>query len=669
MERLNRRPSMPRSRRPPQPAAPIAATSALWHGILVAAAAVLVYANSLSGPFILDDDAAITANPAIRSFRSVLNDQRDTPIAGRPVVGLSLAANYALGGLSVRGYHVVNVAIHATCGLLLLGLTRRTLSSPRLERRFGRRGADLALAVAVIWAVHPLNTEAVNYITQRTESLMALFYLLTLYASIRSMGSRHAATWQMLAAASCFLGMGCKETMATAPVMIVLYDRVFVFASFREGFSRRCRFYGCLALSWLFLTYLILPGPRSGSTGFSTAVHPWTYLLNQAVMVARYLRLVFWPADLVVNYGPPVPLTLVDVWPYALLIVVLLVLSIAAFRWKPPTGFLGVWLFATLAPASSIVPVATQVGAERRMYLPLMAVVALLVLTAYGLESLRHRVSRARAVLVLAVVSLALGAATIARNREYASPLVLANTVLRRWPTDVAHGMVGAELVRLQREGEAITHLREGARSDPTARYNLGVALFNVKRFDEAIHDLEILIAEHPWREEIPWSRRLIGQAYAAQQKRPEAIAQYRTVLAMTPRDAVARSLLIDTLEAYGVELGTAGKYGEAATAFRQGIALDSSHARLRANLATALLDAGDPMSAATEAQHAIALNPADAGSYGLLGRALALQGRYDEAIAQFNQALRISPSEATIREDLERVLAARGNRPVGARQ
>ncbi len=512
--------------------------------------------------------------------------------------------------------------------------------------------------------MHPLNTEAVNYITQRTESLMALFYLLTLYASMRSVTSGHGAAWATVAVAACWLGMGCKETMATAPAMVALYDRAFLFESFREGVSRRWRLYAGLASSWILLAYLLVQQPRSGSTGFATAVDPWTYLLNQTIMMARYARLALWPDALVVNYGPPLVLTLADVWPYALVLVVVVLLSIAAMRSKPQGGFLGIWLFATLAPASSIVPIATQVGAERRLYLPLMAMVALLVVSTFNLDWLRSRVSRRGAVLAMAIVSVALGVVTMARNRDYASPLMLAETVLHRWPSDVAHGMVGAELVRAQRDGEAISHLRDGARTDPTARYNLGVALFNTRRFDEAIHELEILIARHPLREEIPWSRRLIGQAYAAQQKRPEAIAEFRAVLAMTPEDPRARSLLADALLDYGVELGTAGRHGEAIAAFRQGVALASDDVRLRANLVTALLESGDPVAAATEAQHAIALNNADAVSHDLLGRALALQGRYDDAIAEFNVALRISPMDATIRGDLERVLAVRNRSP-----
>jgi tetratricopeptide (TPR) repeat protein len=456
--------------------------------------------------------------------------------------------------------------------------------------------------------------------------------------------------------------------MVTAPLIVVLYDRIFLLASLREALRRRWRLYAGLALSWLFLAYLVLLQPRSGSTGFSADVAAWAYLLNQAIMLQRYVRLAFWPSDLVVNYGTPLPLALADVWPSALAIVALLTLSIAALRWKPQAGFLGVWFFATLAPASSIIPVATQVGAERRMYLPLMAVVALLVASVYSFDRLRSRVSRVGAGLVLAVVSLALGLATMARNREYASPLLLAETVLRRWPTGVAHGMVGAELVRLQRDDDALPHLREGAKSDPTARYNLAVALFNTRRYDEAIRELELLIAQHPLREEIPWSRRLIGQAYAAQRKRPEAIAEFRAVLAMTPHDALARNLLIDMLLGYGVELGTAGKHDEAVAVFRQGVELDPTNARLRANLTTALLEAGDPVGAATEARHAIAMNETDAVSYDLLGRALALQGKYDEAVAEFNRALRIRPADATIREDLERVLAVSRNRPPNGR-
>ena len=104
---------------------------------------------------------------------------------GRPVVCLTLALNYAVSGLDPWSYHVANLAIHASAALVLFGIVRRTLQGPRLRDRFGTQANGLAVAVAVCWAVHPLQTESVTYIIQRVESLMGLFLLLTLYCVIR----------------------------------------------------------------------------------------------------------------------------------------------------------------------------------------------------------------------------------------------------------------------------------------------------------------------------------------------------------------------------------------------------------------------------------------------------------------------------------------------------
>ena len=110
------------------------------------------------------------------------------------------------------------------CALLVFGVVRRTLDGPGLKARFGARSANLAFAVALLWTLHPLNTEAVNYVTQRIELMMALFYLLTLYASSRAWQAARAGGWQPIAVVSCMAGMACKESMVTAPLMVVLYE-------------------------------------------------------------------------------------------------------------------------------------------------------------------------------------------------------------------------------------------------------------------------------------------------------------------------------------------------------------------------------------------------------------------------------------------------------------
>jgi protein O-mannosyl-transferase len=156
--------------------------------LLVVAAGLLAYHNSFTGPFILDDVLSIPDNPTIRHLwpiSQVLSPPALAGVGGRPVVNLSLAINYAFDGTEVWGYHALNLAIHILAGLTLFGIVRRTLLQPMLRGRFGAVADGLAMATAVIWVVHPLQTEAVTYLSQRAESLMGLFYLLTLYCFIR----------------------------------------------------------------------------------------------------------------------------------------------------------------------------------------------------------------------------------------------------------------------------------------------------------------------------------------------------------------------------------------------------------------------------------------------------------------------------------------------------
>ena len=373
-------------------------------------------------------------------------------------------------------------------------------------------------------------------------------------------------------------------------------------------------------------------------------------------MIARYLRLVFWPSDLVINYGPPVPYSLRDVLPYAALVSMLLVATIGALRWIPSVGFLGAWFFITLAPASSFVPISTEVGAERRMYLPLMAVLAGLVICIYRLNAQQQRVPRNFATVLLVIAVVALGTMTILRNREYQSWLTLAQKTLERWPTDVAHGGVGSELARLRRDAEALTHLRIAARSDARARYNLGITLYNLKRYDEAIRELDVLVGRYPNREEAPWSRRLMGFSHARMSHWPEAITQLRLALSMTPQDSEARRVLVDAYNSYGIELAQLQRYDEAIPQFRRGLALDENNASLRYNLATALFDKGDIKESFGEAQRAVSLDPANADGYNLLGRLLAMQGQFKDALVNLEAAVKLRPNDPALGEDLARL-------------
>ncbi len=464
---------------------------------VLALAGSLTYANSLSGPMLFDDASAILRNPQIRHLWPLvetLNPQRDGVLAGRPIVNLSFAINYAFGGLSVVGYHVVNVSLHVLSAFVLFGIIRNTLHTSKLRARFATMSDGIALAAALIWMVHPLLTESVDYLTQRTELMMGLFYLLTLYCAIRGAVAATPDRWHLAAIVCCLLGMGSKESMATVPLIVVLYDRIFVFDSMRAAWNRRRMLYAGLALGWLELAALITS--RAHTVGFSAGVPAWTYLLNQAQMVTQYLKLTLWPHALVLDYGLPRALVLMDVLPQVALVVGLFALTAIALMVRPTVGFLGAWFFITLAPASSFVPIVTEVGAERRMYLPLASVVVLAVIAAH--HYIVHAPTRARVLSAVAAVSLvvvSLGYATTRRNHDYASGVSLLQTTVDRWPHGRAHFNLATVLKQEGRLDEAMAHLRASAPENPESQYALGSELYDRGEFGSAIKELREFVA------------------------------------------------------------------------------------------------------------------------------------------------------------------------------
>lgn len=648
------------------------------------------YWNSLSGPFILDDQVAIVENAQIRALSSTaLFPERELPTAGRPLVNLSLAVNYALGGLDVRGYHVFNIAVHLLCALLLFGLVRRTLELPAVSSVFHSPPVAVAAVIAVLWALHPLNTEVVDYLTQRTESLMAVFYLLTLYAVARAAQSDHGARWRALAIASCAAGMACKESMVTAPVAVLLFERAYIFDGFAASIRERWKFYAGLALTWGWLAILVWSGPRIHSAGFATAISPWTYLLNQSVVISDYLHLAIWPTALAVNWGWPQPVTLAAVWPYVLFVSALVALALVAAVRFPRAGVLGVWFFIALAPTSSILPIATEVGAERRMYLPLIALVALAVLAASRFRRLDGPTGAA----VAGALALALTWGTVTRNREYASAVVLASTNLERRPTSDAQHWLGAELIVAGRDNEGMVYLRQAVIGAPRAHYTLGYALLKRGDVAGAINELEAFVRDQPLLLEAVSARSLLGRAYASRGRWTEAITQHRMVLTMNPSRAdrtTTERLLGEALmaqESYveaaahfnaalalnpndvdavmGLGLGAIATddLDRAAALFERVLAMAPNNSAAHRNLAAVRFDQRNAAAAAPHAQRAVQLSPGDPVAHDVLGRVLTVQGRVGEARAAFERALQIDPSYAQARMDLARLLAAMGGR------
>ena len=367
------------------PQAGFRATS-LAAGFIVLAG-LAAYHNSFSGPFIYDDAPAILDNPSIRHLWPIWQPLcpphgEGLTIEGRPILNFSFAINYAVSGTRVWSYHALNLIFHLLAGLALFGIVRRTL-----ER--GARGGSpalLGLGVALLWTVHPLQTEAVTYVVQRAESLMGLFYLLTLYGFVRATAepSRRPLLWFGLSWLACLFGMATKEVMITAPVMVFFFDRTFVAGSFAAAWRRRRSYYLALAATWLLPIALVAStgGNRSGSVGFGAGVSWGAYVLTQFQAIVTYLRLAFWPHPLVFEYGT-FWVSFGRMAPCGIVVGLLAAATIWALVRRPALGFLGFWFFGILAP-TSLAPGTTQMIVEHRMYLPLAALAVLFVLAVHA---------------------------------------------------------------------------------------------------------------------------------------------------------------------------------------------------------------------------------------------------------------------------------------------
>jgi Flp pilus assembly protein TadD len=527
---------------------------------------------------------------------------------------LTLALNYAVSGLDPWSYRAANLVIHASAALALFGIVRRTLQRPRLRDRFGTRANGLAAAVAVFWAIHPLQTESVTYIIQRMESLMGLFLLLTLYCVIRGHGSPRCSEWYATAVVCCALGMGSKEGMVIAPIIVLLYDGIFLADSWAELRKQRSVLYAGLAATWLILISLVIVNQaRGGGLMGNPAVSWWRYAQNQFGAMAQYLRLTFWPDTLCLDYGWQVS-TLPRSW--IAVGVMLTVCLVAATGWAlanaPSVGFLGAWFFLTLAPSSSVVPIQDMV-AERRMYLPLAAVVTLTVIAAWnGLSTLSRRFKLAPTKLGWAFFALLAGALvwrTAQRNHDYHSEIAIWTKTTRQRP------------------------------QNGRAWGSLGVSYFKAGRLDSAVACLERAIELLPTYGVVPRSVTYdnLAKVCIQQGRCGEAITHLSEALRLNPYNADAHNDLGGALQQLGYR-------EQAMVHFRTAIRLQPDHAFAHYNMSLLLTDLDDFDEALRELQTARHLLPDRPEIPFKLGVLLSNHGRYSEACANFTEALRLKP-------------------------
>ncbi len=624
------------------------AGSLRWAAILaIVLSAIVVYRGTLAAPLIYDDRLWITWNPSIQHLRSimaVLSPPAGSVVFGRPVLSLSLALNYAVSGENAWSYHLGNLGIHILAALVLFGIVARTLEfRPAAVPTEGDRTLA-AFAVALLWALHPLQTESVTYVIQRAESLMGLFYLLTLYCFIRGARSPQPRAWHLGAVLFCLLGMATKEVMVTAPLIVLAYDRTFVAGSFREALRLRRGLYLGLACTWIVPGFLTL-GLHGRGVGYGLGYSWKAYGLTECWVVAHYLLLALWPHPLVFDYGTDIVGGLRDVLPSACLLAVLVGATLIAFIRRTVLGFAGVWFFLILAPSSSVVPVAFQPMAEHRMYLSLAAVMVLLVAGAWAALG-------RRSILVVLAAALVFGTCSYARNRDYRTEAsIWADTVQRRPRNSRAHLALGSALAMEWRNQEAAEQFEETLRIDPgdfQARRNLGMAFYHMGRAEDALAQYRAIAPPTPDSAALHYD---IGLALDLAGRTDQAIGEYTRAVELNPADAEARNNMGSALFRTGRDMDAVLQYGRA-------LSISPDSARIHFNLALVLVRMGGIEKAMGQYREAIRIEPGYAEAHNNLGNLLEQVGDTAAAIAQYEMAVRAKPDYAAARLNLERLRA-----------
>ncbi|HEX8371715.1 MAG TPA: tetratricopeptide repeat protein [Chthoniobacterales bacterium] len=510
------------------------------------------YRNSLDVPFHFDDLPTIQDNPTIRRLWPITDALFPPPnsgltTAGRPLVNLTLAMNYALGGFGVHGYHLFNLLAHIGAALTLLGVLRRTFLQPRLSSKYGDEALGLAAVVVILWAVHPLNTAAVTYIVQRAEVLMALFYLVALYGFIRGTSEQSRGPWLGISVVACLLSISCKEVGATIPLVIFLYDRTFVGGTFRNALNTRRAYYSALLFGWVLQVLLILStGNRGGTAGLSGKMSLWDYVLTQAWAIGTYLKLSVWPSPLIFDYGAETVTSFGDIIAPGILVLLLLFLTGVALWKRPVIGFAAAAFFIILAPSSSVVPVLTQTVAEHRMYLPLAAFLSLAVTALYT------RLGRISGVVFIMWITTNC-VLTQLRNDVYATPLSLWRDTVEKRPENARAwkclGVLVAQIGQYPLAIRMYDRSREIEPRDPSLYFNTANALGKMGRVTEAIFYYQGAIQMYPGYSE---ARNNLANILLQERRPAEAVAQLKVALELNPHSAEAHYNMGRSLQILG---------------------------------------------------------------------------------------------------------------------
>ncbi len=622
-----------------------------------------LYSNTFRAPFAFDDTVNIEENPYLFLTRLDVKDIIAASFSGpnphRPIANISFALNYYFHEHNVFGYHLTNIIIHIITGIILYFLVKNTLKSPSLHDRYARYRL-IAFFAAAIWLVHPIQTQSVTYIVQRMNSLAAMFYILSLLLYVKGrfaiQQEKSSWPWFIGCAVAGISAFGCKETTATLPIFIFLYEWYFFQDLSRRWLKNKVPYIiGALIIFGLLgLVYLGSNPLEEILSGYKVKDFTLTErLLSYPRVMVFYISLLGYPVpghlnldhDFAVSHSLVSPLTTL---PFMVVIAGLIVLGIYIARKERFVSFCIFWFLGNLLIESTVI--ALQLVFEHRLYLPSMFVSAAIAELVW--RWIKPRWVKAS---VFCIVTIIFCVWTYERNSVWRDPLALWQDCVSKSPNKArAYNGLGLALLSEGKVDEAAAEFRKALAIKPDyfkAHNNLGLALSEAGKTDEAIVSFNEALKFKP---NCADAYSNIGNIFRSEGKLEEAIQQYRKALAMKP----------DHIEAYGnlcAVLEELGKHEEQIEWCRKVLQARPSDATARYNLANALAEQGKLDEAIQEYKAAIRNKANYAEAYNNLGNALAVQGKNKQAVDAYRGALKIEPDFASAHYNLAMALQEAG--------
>jgi tetratricopeptide (TPR) repeat protein len=610
-----------------------------------------------------------------------------TPVSGNwhPLTILSHMLDCQCFGLDSGGHHLTSLLFHIANTLLLFGVLRQMTAA-----------VWRSAFVAALFALHPLRVESVAWISERKDVLSLFFFMLTLWAYARyAQGSARCQvsgvrtevsrrfpssilhppfSFYLLSLLFFALGLMSKPMLVTVPFVLLLLD----YWPLRRVSGVRCQVSGEGMRStdltpvnshlapYLRLLYEKVPffllsaiisvisfrAQHSGGAVPSTGdLSVGLRVGNALISYSRYLRKTFWPDDLAVFYPYP------ETWPSwqvvgaGLLLTALSILVVGSARRRPYllTGWL--WFLGTLGPVIGLLQVGMQSMADRYTYIPLIGVFIMLVWLAFDFAAAaRRRLLGVGAILVVALFA----CFTITRGqlRHWQnSETLFRHALLVTKNNHVAHNVIGMSLFLQGKTNEAMIHLQESVRlqpSDAEAQNNLGGALLKAGKTAEAVAHFQQALQINP---DYVKAHNNLGVVFLRQGQTAEAAEQFNASLMLNPEDP-------DTQCAVGDFAFAQGRFSDAVTNYQSALQVRPDMVEAHQHLGMALVALGRPGEAVAPYQEALRLKPDLLDVHIKLGNVLLGQGKLDKAAARFRTALRLKPDYADAHNNLGMVLA-----------